>query len=82
MVEPLEALAEPDACPTLAICAAKDHYTPPELIERLRAVGDHVEVVVYPEADHGFVHDPDRPSHRPDDAADAWRRMAEFVNRA
>jgi carboxymethylenebutenolidase len=82
MVEPLKALAEPDASSTLAICAGKDHYTPPNFIDELRAVGDHVEVVVYPEADHGFVHDPDRPSHRPDDAADAWRRMAEFVNQA
>jgi hypothetical protein len=30
--------------------------------------------VRYEGADHGFVHAPDRPTHRADDAADAWRR--------
>jgi carboxymethylenebutenolidase len=30
--------------------------------------------VEYPDAEHGFVHDPARPAHRPADAADAWRR--------
>ena len=30
-------------------------------------------------ADHGFVHDPDRPAHRAADAADAWNRVLEFL---
>ena len=34
------------------------------------------EIVVYEGAEHGFVHDPDRPAHRADDAADAWRRAS------
>jgi dienelactone hydrolase len=51
-----------------------------EPLEALRAAGgDRVEVVVYPEAEHGFVHDPSRPAHRPDDAADAWRRVVAFL---
>ena len=37
------------------------------------------EVVVYPEADHGFVHAPERPVHRPDDATDAWQRTLRFL---
>ena len=37
------------------------------------------EIVVYPEADHGFVHAPERPAHRADDAADAWRRVLAFL---
>src|SRR5581483_2608329 len=37
------------------------------------------KVVVYPGADHAFAHDPDRPVHRPDDAADAWRRCLAFL---
>ena len=37
------------------------------------------EIVVYEGADHGFVHDPDRPAHRADDAADAWRRALAFL---
>ena len=77
--EPLDFLARPDACPVLAILGGRDPYTPPEDIETLRGLGDRVTVVVYPEANHGFVHDPSRPTHRPDDAADAWRRVAEFL---
>jgi carboxymethylenebutenolidase len=76
--EPLEALARPEACPTLAILGGCDPYTPADDIEALRALAN-VEVVVYPEAEHGFVHDPTRPTHRADDAADAWRRVAAFL---
>ena len=39
-----------------------------------------VEVVRYEGADHGFVHDPSRPTHRADDAADAWRRVVAFLS--
>ena len=38
------------------------------------------EVVIYEGADHGFVHDPSRPTHRADDAADAWARAIAFLN--
>ncbi|HEX9968737.1 MAG TPA: dienelactone hydrolase family protein [Acidimicrobiales bacterium] len=76
--EPLEELAKPAACPTLAIVGGADEYTPPDDVEALRAL-PNVEVVVYPEAGHGFVHDPQRPAHRADDAADAWQRVARFL---
>jgi carboxymethylenebutenolidase len=39
-----------------------------------------VEVVRYEGADHGFAHDPSRPAHRPDDAADAWRRAVAHLS--
>ena len=71
-----------DVCPTLAIFGGKDHFTPENDIDALRrAWGSRpdCEVVVYPEADHGFVHVPERDGHRPDDAADAWRRSLEFL---
>lgn len=77
--DPLEALARPNACPTLAICGGKDRWAPPDDVEALRSVGGHVTVRMYEEADHGFVHDPDRPAHRPDDAADAWHAAIEFL---
>jgi carboxymethylenebutenolidase len=71
-----------DACPTLAIFGDSDPYVPVADIDALRAVwadrADH-KVVVYPGADHGFVHDPDRDAHRPTDAADAWRRALGFL---
>ncbi len=71
-----------DVCPTLAIFGGVDPYTPPDDIAALRvawADRPDCEIVVYPEADHGFVHAPERPAHRADDAADAWRRTLTFL---
>jgi carboxymethylenebutenolidase len=83
MIEPLDSVAEAEASDVLAIVAGNDQWAPPGDVEALRAAGgEKVEVVVYPEAQHGFVHDPSRPTHRADDAADAWRRTADYVNRA
>ena len=75
--EPLDALASPGRCPTLAIVGTADPWVPPADVDALEAAG--VEVVRYEGADHGFVHDPARPAHRPADAADAWRRVIAFV---
>jgi carboxymethylenebutenolidase len=41
---------------------------------KARAAGKTVEIVVYPDAPHGF-HADYRPSYRPADAADGWKRM-------
>ncbi len=62
----------------LAIVGGRDPYTPPADVEALRGLPD-VTVVVYRDAEHGFVHDPTRPTHRAEDAADAWRRAVEFL---
>jgi dienelactone hydrolase len=77
--EPLDALRRAEACPVLAIIGDRDVWTPPEDVAALDAL-PNVTVVRYPEAEHGFVHDPDRPAHRAGDAADAWRRAVEFLN--
>jgi carboxymethylenebutenolidase len=77
--EPLDALRAPEACPVLAIIGERDVWTPPDDVAALDAL-PNVTVVRYPEAEHGFVHDPDRPAHRAADAADAWRRAAQFLN--
>ncbi len=70
------------ACPTLAIFGEVDPFVPPADVEALRHAwtgrAEH-KVVVYPGADHAFAHDPDRAVHRPDDAADAWRRCLAFL---
>jgi carboxymethylenebutenolidase len=69
-------------CATLAIFGGADPYTPTADVDALRDAWDGLpehEVVVYPEAEHGFVHDPDRPADRPVDAADAWRRALAFL---
>ena len=76
--EPLEHLAREARCPTLAIVGTDDVWTPPDDVDALEAAG--VTVVRYRGAEHGFAHDPDRPAHRPDDAADAWARAVEFLS--
>jgi carboxymethylenebutenolidase len=76
--EPLDALHRLHASPVLAIIGELDPYTPPADVldlEKTRA-----RVVRYPEAEHGFVHDPNRPAHRPADAADAWARCFAFLD--
>jgi len=78
--QPLEWLALPSPTPVLEIVGGRDHLVPPQDVEALRAMGERAEVVVNPGAEHGFVHDPDRPAHRPDDAADAWARVVEFLS--
>jgi len=78
--EPLEVAA--DVCPTLAIFGGMDDFTPSADIEALREAWrdrPDCEIVIYPEAEHGFVHGPERPAHRAEDAADAWRRTLEFL---
>jgi carboxymethylenebutenolidase len=78
--EPL--LSADAACPTLAVFGGADPFTPPADIEALRTVWrgrPDCDIVVYPDAEHGFVHAPDRPAHRPEDAADAWTRALAFL---
>ncbi len=76
--EPLDLLAAGNPCPLLAIIGTEDPFTPPADVAALEAAG--AQVVSYEGADHGFVHDPVRPAHRPDDAADAWARVIEFLS--
>lgn len=76
-VEPLDQLARPEACPVLAICGSVDQWTPADDVAAAEAAG--VTVVTYEGADHGFVHDDSRPTHRAADAADAWSRALAFL---
>ena len=69
-------------CPTLAIFGSNDPYTPPEDIAALREAWkdrDDCEIIVIEGAEHGFVHDPDRPIHRADDAAALWPRAIAWL---
>lgn len=75
--QPIDALGSPDRCPTMAIIGTADHFTPPQDVADAEALG--VVVVRYEGAEHGFVHDPARPAHRADDAADAWRNVVAFL---
>jgi carboxymethylenebutenolidase len=61
----------------LAVMGTADPYTPSEHLDELQAAGG--TVVRYQDAEHGFVHDPARPAHRADDAADAWHRAIAWL---
>ena len=74
--EPLDLLAAEHA-PVLALVGTADPYTPPDALDDLEATG--ATVVRYEGAEHGFIHDPSRPAHRPDDADDAWARAHAFL---
>jgi len=80
--QPLDHLRRaPAITKIMAVLGGRDTYTPPDDIAALRhaEVDAEVEIALYPEAEHGFVHDPNRPAHRPDDAADAWDRVLAFL---
>jgi len=75
--EPLRYLIEGCAECVLAIIGGVDPFTPPSDVDQLRSTGAVVQV--YPEADHAFAHDPSRPVHRLDDAADAFARAKDWL---
>lgn len=68
--------------PLLALYGGADTGIPVASVEaardRAKAAGRHVELVVYPEAPHGF-HADYRPSYRKDAAEDGWRRALAFL---
>lgn len=75
--DPLDLVRRGDASKILAIIGSKDTWTPPEHVDELRSSG--VNVVEYPQADHGFAHDVSRPAHRADDAMDAFTRTRTWL---
>ncbi len=79
-------VADRVAVPTLLFGGGQDKYFNCCLVESMRQVESGVkarsvpiELVVYPNADHGF--NLDGSKHRPDDTADAWERTSAFLTR-
>lgn len=80
MADPIDGLgrAGPSvAAKILAVLGTEDPYVPPQDVADLEALG--ASIASYEGADHGFMHDPSRPTHRPDDTADAWRRIDQWL---
>ena len=75
--DPIELMRSGDATRVLSIVGSRDPYTPPSDIDDLRATG--ATVVEFAEAEHGFAHDALRPSHRADDARDAFERAHHWL---
>jgi carboxymethylenebutenolidase len=71
-------------CPLLGLYGGKDTGISVDDVHaaeaKAKAAGETVEIVVYPEAPHGF-HADYRPSYRADDAADGWKRMLAWFKR-
>lgn len=78
--EPLDYLRRGHAERVLAVIGCKDTWTPADQVAKLRELG--VTVAEYAEAEHAFAHDPSRPVHRADDAADAFARARAWLERA
>jgi dienelactone hydrolase len=75
--DPLDLLADGGARHVMSIVGTEDPWVPVEDAKELEALGATVEV--YQGAEHGFVHDPDRPAHRAKDAEDAWKKAKKFL---
>jgi carboxymethylenebutenolidase len=80
---PLDVAAELKA-PVLGLYGGKDQGIPLEDIEKMRAALSAAkqpsQIVVFPEAPHGFLADY-RPSFRPAEAADAWAQCLAWMRR-
>ena len=64
--------------PVLGLYGGKDEGIPLETVEKMREAlkkaGNPSEIIVYPDAPHGFFADT-RPSYRKDAAEDGWKRL-------
>lgn len=70
--------------PVLGLYGGKDQGIPLDTVEKMRAAikaaGGKSEIVVYPEAGHGFNADY-RPGYNKEAAEDAWRRLQEWFKK-
>ncbi len=70
--------------PVLGLYAGKDAMIGADSVERMRSLlkeaGSPSQIVVYPEADHGFFADY-RPGYRRQDAEDGWKRLLEWFKK-
>jgi len=80
---PLDVVADIKA-PVLGLYGGKDQGIPLEDVEKMRAAlaeaNNPSEIVVFPQAPHGFLADY-RPSYQPAEAADGWARCLAWLRR-
>jgi carboxymethylenebutenolidase len=69
--------------PILGLFGGQDRGIPTEDVKKfeqaLKQQGNKVEVVIYPDAGHGFENPNNKTGYRADDAADAWKRTVNFL---
>jgi carboxymethylenebutenolidase len=70
--------------PVLGLYAGKDQGIPLDTVEQMRAAAraaeGPVEIIVYPDAQHGF-HADYRPMYKEDDAKDGWNRLLAWFSK-
>jgi carboxymethylenebutenolidase len=70
--------------PVLGLYGGKDRGIPLDTIEKMRealkAAGSKSEIIVYPDADHGFNADY-RPSYNKEAAQDGWNKLREWFKK-
>ena len=80
---PIDVVADLHA-PALGLYGGQDQGIPQDDVEKMRAALKAAkkpsEIVVYPDAPHGFFADY-RPSYRADDAKDGWKRLLEWFKK-
>lgn len=80
---PLELVKELKA-PVLGLYAGKDGGIPVDSVEQmkkaLKDAGKPSEIILYPDAQHGF-HADYRPSYNKTDAQDGWKRLLEWFKK-
>jgi carboxymethylenebutenolidase len=71
--------------PTLGIFGGKDRGIPVADVrtfeQQMKQLGKQVEIVIFPDAGHGFENPGNKESYRADDAAQAWTKTVEFLQR-
>jgi len=71
-------------CPVLGLYGGQDQGIPVDAVRaaeaKANAAGKTVEIVIYPDAPHGF-HADYRPSYRKEAAEDGWQRMLAWFRR-
>jgi carboxymethylenebutenolidase len=67
----------------LGIFGGQDRGIPVDDVKKfeqaLKQQGNRVEVVIYPDAGHGFENPNNKTGYRADDAADAWKHTTTFL---
>jgi carboxymethylenebutenolidase len=79
-IDPIE--VAPQMVPTLAIFGSNDSFVPNTDVEALAAAWkdrNDCELIVVEGAEHGFVHDPERPAHRAEAAEQLWDRALTWM---
>jgi carboxymethylenebutenolidase len=80
---PIDLVAELKA-PVLGLYGGDDPGIPLDTVERMRqalkAANNPSEIVVYPNTPHGF-HADYRPSYRPEQAKDGWKRLQDWFKK-